>query len=157
HTLSRELAQDFNAPFTIAKANIAKTLRKSALNRGIPILVYEGGESLRLDGYSIQKGLDGLKRLMAARGFTGKQPQQPNKTHNLNRTTWVRADRSGIFQWTKESGSKVFKGEPLGFICDPYGESKIFVKAKRDGFIIGHNNAPVISQGDALFHIGFFD
>jgi predicted deacylase len=49
----------------------------------------------------------------------------------------------------------VRKGEPLGVINDPYGQEEIHVNSSKDGYIIGHNNAPVVGQGDALFHIGW--
>jgi len=67
----------------------------------------------------------------------------------------VRADKAGIFEWSQESGCKVSVGEPLGAIRDPYGEFEVIIKATREGYIIGHNNAPVVNQGDALFHIGY--
>ncbi len=82
-------------------------------------------------------------------------PEALSQSITFNKTTWVRANRSGIFEWTQESGCKVSVGEQLGRIRDPYGESEIIVKASRKGYIIGHNNAPVVSQGDALFHIGY--
>ena len=47
------------------------------------------------------------------------------------------------------------KGETLGYITDAYGFEKHSVLANRDGQIIGHNNVPVVSQGDALFHLAF--
>jgi len=34
-------------------------------------------------------------------------------------------------------------------------QEKIMITAKKDGYIVGHNNAPVVSQGDALFHIAY--
>ena len=68
--------------------------------------------------------------------------------------TWVRAKRSGMFRWRKQSGQKLLKGEPLGVLNDPYGQEEFAVLAPKDGYIIGHNNAPVVGQGDALFHIG---
>lgn len=47
------------------------------------------------------------------------------------------------------------KGDVLGIITDPYGGPETKVKARKDGIIFGHNNKPVINQGDALFHIGY--
>jgi len=47
----------------------------------------------------------------------------------------------------------VKKGEVLGHITDPYGKFNHFVKAPNTGYIININDAPLIYQGDALFHI----
>ena len=152
---AEELAGYFAAPYLIRQPNIAKTLRKVAADQKKPIIVYEGGESLRFDGFSIERGIAGLKRVLHSVNMLEEAPKAMSKSITFNKTTWVRADRSGMFEWTQQSGCKVRIGEPLGAIRDPYGESEVIVKATREGYIIGHNNAPVVSQGDALFHIGY--
>ena len=62
----------------------------------------------------------------------------------------------GMFLWAKQSGQPVKQGEPLGRINDPFGKEKdVYIVSPHDGHIIGHNNTPVISPGDALFHIAY--
>lgn len=152
---SAELARVFAAPYLIKKANIPNTLRKIAAGMNIPTIVFEGGESLRFDGFSITRGIAGLKRVLHFNGMLESAPDAVSTPIVFDKTTWVRADKAGIFEWSQESGSKVGVGEPLGAIRDPYGEFEVIVKATREGYIIGHNNAPVVNQGDALFHIGY--
>ncbi len=149
------IARAFAAPYLIRKKNTVNTLRKQARSMKKPIVVFEGGESLRWDGFSIERALAGIRRVLHKEGMLPSAPPPVSDPITFNKTTWVRADRSGIFEWTQESGCKVSVGEPLGLIRDPYGESEVVVKASRAGYIIGHNNAPVVSQGDALFHIGY--
>lgn len=149
------LAGAFAAPYLIAKSPVLKSLRKVAHTMKKPILVYEGGESLRFDGFSIENGLAGLQRLLHSEGLLDESIPPTRKPIHFEKTTWIRADRSGLFEWFQQSGCKVSAGEPLGVINDPYGEAVVRVLAKKDGYIIGHNNAPVVSEGDALFHIGF--
>ena len=153
---SRELAEAFNPPFLVANRPIRKSLRKTALDMGKPVLVYEGGENLRFDGFSIEKGLAGIRKLMKAKGMTDKA-FDPGKTIHITKAFWIRAARAGIFRWSKCSGHEVKRGEPLGVINDPYGQDEIPVISKYDGYIFGHNNTPVVSTGDALFHIGIPD
>ncbi len=152
---AEELAKAFAAPYLIRKSTVAKTLRKVSGGMKKPILVFEGGESLRYDGYSIEKGMAGLKRVMHSQGMLDENPEPKVKPMIINKTSWLRASKSGLFTWTQQSGAKVSTGEPVGYINDPYGEKEEIVYAHKDGYIIGHNNAPVISQGDALFHIGY--
>ena len=151
---SRELAGQFAAPVTISTRTIPKSLRKVALDAGKPIIVFEGGENLRFDGFSIEKGLAGIQRVLAAQGMLDEAAPAPESVFIQNRQ-WLRAKRPGMFRWWKQSGQKVRKGEPLGVINDPFGQEEIRVKSPKDGFIIGHNNAPVVGQGDALFHVGW--
>lgn len=152
---AEEVARTFAAPYLIRKPNTANTLRKQSKSMGKPIIVFEGGESLRFDGFSIERALVGMKRVLHKEGMLESAPEPKSKPITFNKTTWVRASRSGIFEWTQQSGCKVSVGEQLGMIRDPYGESEVMVKATREGYLIGHNNAPVVSQGDALFHIGY--
>lgn len=152
HEASKELGEAFAAPLLIAKKTIPKSFRKVALDQNVPILTYEAGENLRLDGYSIEKGLAGIKRVLQTKGMIDGEPKDV-KTLHFTKTTWMRAVRSGLFQWMKCSGQKVFKGERLAIISDPYGQTESAVLAVADGYIIGHNNAPVVNPGDALFHI----
>ena len=150
---SRELADVFGAPFTVASKPIAKSLRKTALDADKPILVYEGGENLRFDGFSIDEGLAGVRRLLHAQGMLPDE-ELPGKSIHVKQSTWLRAARPGMFRWEKNSGQFIKSGDILAVINDPYGQDEIPVVSKKDGYIIGHNNNPVVGQGDALFHIG---
>lgn len=152
---SLELAKYFNPPFIIYKPIISGSLRKIAKAKNMPILIYEGGEALRLDGFAINKAIIGLQRLMAQYGMVEETISFPQRTMLVHATNWVRASYSGIFTWTKSSGAKAVKGEPIGYIYDINGTKEISVVATKSGFIIGHNNAPVVNQGDALFSIGY--
>ena len=134
---------------------ITNSLRKVALDAfNTPVIVFEGGEATRFDGVSIENGLAGLKRLMAAQGMITETLRSVSTIH-LSKTSWLRAPQAGIFRWSKKSGNKVKVGEPLGVINDPYGQKTIPIISKRDGYIIGHNNAPVVNMGDALFNVGY--
>lgn len=42
----------------------------------------------------------------------------------------------------------------MGEIKEPFGNKSTDVKAPYSGHIICHNNASVVSLGDALFHLG---
>ena len=152
---SAQLAKVFAAPYLLPKSNIVKSLRKVMTEQKKPHLIFEGGESLRYDGFSIQHGIAGTQRVMKHLKMLKDAPAVTRKVIIFEKSSWVRADKSGLFRWTQQSGAKVSKGEPLGFINDPYGENKSTVFAHRDGYIIGHNNVPVVNQGDALFHIGY--
>ncbi|PHN02968.1 succinylglutamate desuccinylase/aspartoacylase family protein [Flavilitoribacter nigricans] len=155
HAESEQLAMDFGAPFALGMGTIAKSLRRTALDLEKPIIVFEGGESLRYDSMAIQKGLSGLHRVLARREMIKSEAKAAN-TEVFKKTTWIRAEKAGMFLWIKCSGNKVEKGDVIGQINGPYGKSNtIWVKAKESGIIIGHNNAPVVSQGDALFHIAY--
>lgn len=151
---SRQLAESFAAPFLIEKALLPKSLRKTGKDLKKPIIVFEGGEAQRLDGFVIETAVRGLKRLLISEGLIQGEIATV-RYRRFNKSSWIRARQAGIFIWSKNSGHQVIKGETLGSIYDPGGRSRVAVTATRDGYILGHNNTPVVHQGDALFHIGY--
>ena len=151
---SLELAKAFAAPYLIASKPIDKSLRKVSKEMGIPTLLFEGGESLRYDGFSIDIGVAGIKNILHYKGMLDIVPTKRKMIH-FKKRIWIRAEKAGLFIWYQQSGGKVSIGEPLGVINDPDGETSITVYAKRNGYLIGHNNATVVSMGEALFHIGY--
>jgi len=153
-TKSQKLAEVFNAPATFQQNTIAKSFRKTAKIMGKPILVFEGGEALRLDEYSINSALDGIKNLLIFHQMT-EGDQHFRASLHFERTSWIRASQAGIFTSYAQSGQYIQKGVPIGSISDPFGDHMHIVSATKDGFIIGHNNIAVVNQGDALFHIAY--
>ena len=154
-TESYELAQAFNPPFIIHKPALRGSLRKAAKLSNKSCLIYEGGESLRLDGFSISRGITGIERTLQHLGMVDGIFIDDRKPIEIQHASWIRASHAGLFLWSKSSGARIKKGEPLGDIGDPYGARRVSILAPREGYIIGHNNAPVVGQGDALFHIGY--
>jgi hypothetical protein len=150
-----DLAKAFAPPIVFEKPAFSKTLRKEAHKNSKPVLVYEGGEALRLDGLSIHTALSGLKRLMKSQGMIEAAPDVNMKPKLVKKSGWVRAAVAGVFEWVKDSGQPVTKGEIIGFIRDPHGGRKKQITAPKNGFILGHNNSPVVNQGDALFNVGY--
>ena len=149
-----QLAKIFQPPFILQKPLIPKSFRKTCSMMGITAVVYEAGESVRLCGVSIQKGMNGILRVLHHLDMVSSDiPDKENMVH-FTKSTWLRAPYSGMFIWTRQSGAQVIKGEQLGVIKDPFGTKTVYVFAKTDGYIVGHNNASVVNQGDALFHIG---
>ena len=166
---SRVLAEAFGAPVQLATKTIPKSLRRTAQRLGVPTLVYEGGENLRLHDPSIHVALSGIERVMEAQGMIAGARDYgaasldtsensivlPESPFKFEAHAWLRARQSGLFDWLVGSGHAVKKGQTLGYLRDPYGLSETTIKANRDAFIIGHDNSPVINQGDALFHLAW--
>lgn len=149
-----ELGKAFGAPFIINSDLIDKSFRKEALKAGKHILVYEGGESLRIDENAIGWGVQGVCRLMQYLGMRDYSVPE-NKSLVLKNDIWVRAKISGIFSARIGYGQEVKKNEVLATISDPFGQSVTVVKSPRKAHVVGINNMPVINAGDALFHLGF--
>jgi len=152
----KKLADIFNAPYQFASKLIPKSFRKEAHKHNIPIIVYEGGEALRLDKFAIKKGIKGVLNILEYFEMIDiREEKVETITIELSQRKWIRARIAGMFNTRVKNGEQVIKGQTLGYITDTYGEeSTIRVKSPHDGYIIAINNFPVISRGEAIFHIG---
>lgn len=148
-----KLAEKFSAPIIIDSGYREGTFRKEAAKKNKPILVYEGGESMRFDYRAINEGVNGCLRLMKSFGMIDLEiPNNP--AVKIKKDTWIRASVSGLFHMNAMNGAYVSQDDLLGVICNPFGEIEHKVLATNDGYIVGINNQPVVNQGDALIHLG---
>lgn len=151
-----QLANIFNAPFIFSSKLIPKSFRNQCYKNNIPVIVYEGGESLRLEEEAIEQGINGTLRILKHFKMINQSIKiTKNATSiHINQRKWVRAKVAGLFTPTVHNGQKVKKGQILGHIMDTYGETNFSVKSPYDGYVIAKNNFPIINMGDALFHLG---
>ena len=49
------------------------------------------------------------------------------------------------------------RGDPLAEIGSPYGKILGIVNATRSGILIGKQNIPLVQEGEAMFHIAYFE
>ena len=154
HPQLLEMAQAFGAPFIVNSPLIDQSFRKEAWKKKKTVIVYEGGESLRLDEQAILAGIAGTDRLMQHLGLLPGEPE-PTESIVILKRSWVRARTAGMFRSLVAPGEKIFKGQILGTLSDPFGEREENIKATQEGYVIGLNNDSVIHAGNALYHIGW--
>jgi predicted deacylase len=147
------LAEKFSPPLIIDSSYRDGTFRKEASKKGKPILVYEGGESMRLDYTAINEGVNGCLRLMKNFGMIDIDVPN-NPAVKIRKDTWIRANASGLFHMNVTNGAYVEKDDLLGVICNPFGSVEYKITSRAEGYIVGINNQPMVNQGDALIHIG---
>lgn len=147
------LAEKFAAPLIIDSHYREGTFRHEAAKKHKPILVYEGGESMRFDYLAINEGVNGCLRLMQAYNMVDAGLPD-NASVKIKKSTWVRAASSGLFHMSANNGAYVMKGDLLGVLCNPFGDVEDKIISSVDGYIVGINNQPVVNEGDALIHLG---
>jgi predicted deacylase len=147
------LAEKFSPPLIIDSTYREGTFRKEAAKKNKPILVYEGGESMRFDYTAINEGVNGCLRLMKRYNMLNIDVPN-NHAVKIRKDTWIRANLSGLFHMNASNGAYVNKDDLLGVICNPFGNIEHQILSTVDGYIVGINNQPVVNQGDALIHLG---
>ncbi|MAZ73589.1 MAG: succinylglutamate desuccinylase [Flavobacteriaceae bacterium] len=155
-----QLAEIFNAPFTVFSSNLTKSYRATCAKMGIPSLLFEGGKSLDSDKHIVKHGVDGVVRILEHLDMLNQKisvTEITQKTVLIEKSRWVRAQKSGLLHVKIACNKYVEKDEFLATITDPYGAMRFKVKAPNAGYIINVNHAPIVHQGDAIFHISTTD
>ncbi|RYY12596.1 MAG: succinylglutamate desuccinylase/aspartoacylase family protein [Cytophagaceae bacterium] len=152
--LTDDLAEAFAAPFTLHSRLRAGSLRATAHALGKSIIVYETGESLRLDEPGIEEAIAGTLRVLHHLGMSaapGPAPARPSIVCHRHR--WLRARYAGLFRAWVKLGDYVEQGQVYGSVSDPYGLQSVRLESPMSGYVIGFNHMPVVNQGDALLHL----
>ncbi len=152
----KALADIFHAPFGLYSKNILGTFRNSCDKLGVKMLLFEGGKSIDINSEITKQGIDGTKRVLKHFGMLNphKKISDPDKkTIYIEKSSWIRAKYSGMFHGCTKIGAYIEKGDLLAVISDPYGKFEHKVKAPNSGYIINVNDAPIVFQGDAIYHI----
>ncbi|RTY89298.1 succinylglutamate desuccinylase/aspartoacylase family protein [Flavobacterium sp. GSP27] len=152
----KALSDIFNTSFTMYSKNIPGTFRNSCNKLGVKMLLFEGGKSIDINEAVTQEGVEGSKRILHHLAMLNAKKKTiiPEKeTIYIEKSVWVRAKYSGMFHGYTKIGNYVTKGQLLGSISDPYGKVEHKVKAPNSGYIFNVNDAPIVYQGDAIYHL----
>lgn len=154
------LARIFDAPVILDAKLRDGSLRQSAGELGVPLLVYEGGEALRFNELCIRAGLRGILNVLNYLGMmsSNKKQMKHQKSVIPHTSRWVRAPASGLVQPLGDVyltlTRPVKKGDVLAYIHDPFLVNKsVSVIAPFAGIIIGQSLRPLANEGEGLFHI----
>ena len=153
---TNELAQIFGVPVVLNSDILEGSLREAATGSQTKVLLYEAGEALRFDEFSIRAGVKGLKNILRHFGMLRRSHHKQPVCAVANSSKWYRASSSGIVSNKVSLGDRVEKDQILAEIGSPYGEVFSTVIADKNGIVIGMQNIPLVQEGEAMFHIAFF-
>jgi uncharacterized protein len=155
---TRRMARAFGAPVSIHADERDGSLRQAASRRGVPTLLYEGGEALRHDTGVVEAGKRGVLRVMGALGMIDDPPAAGPRGVESYDSTWVRAPRSGYLVLETTLGARVRRRDRIGTLHmrirdEEPGASDAVIRAPESGVVIGHATNPLVHVGDAVVHI----
>ena len=148
------LANAFGAPMIIHSGIRDGSLREAVSEHGIPVLLYEAGEALYFNDAAIRSGVQGILNVMRAIGMLPKSRKKSCQVPIVSdKTSWVRAPKSGVFYKQGALGNLIRKDDLLGVINDPLGDESEQILAPFTGVIIGQLTLPLVHEGDALVNL----
>ncbi len=152
------LARSFGTGVVLHGPGPKGSLRRAALDAGVPAIIYEAGEPSRFQEAEIARGVEGVRHVMSHLGMREREASPP-ESRVYRRTRWIRAPAGsgGIFLATCQLGDHVEEGQVLGSVTDPISDQRVEIIAPRAGYVIGMAVPQVVLPGSAVFHLGFDD
>lgn len=148
-----QLTQGFGATVVLHSEGAPGTLRRAAVDAGIPAVTLEAGESMRLQEQAVEHGVNGITTLMSKMGMVDRFSFWGDPEPVYHRSFWVRAEQGGILFSTVELGDRVSEGDLLGEVTDPITNIKSGIVSPFDGRVIGMALNQVVLPGFAAFHV----
>lgn len=150
-----DLANVFGAPIIMQSSVRDGSLRGAAKDLGIDVLLFEAGEGLRFDEFSVRAGVAGILRVLRYKGMISGKGIAKAKTQPqfCPSSKWLRAPIGGLLRTFKADGDLVRQGDVMASVSDPFGEQEEELVAPFDGIIVGRAVMPIVNGGDAIFHL----
>lgn len=148
------LAQNFGSIAVLNSAGNPGSLRAAAVRAGIPAVTMEAGEPMAMESKIVTEGTDAIMTLLSKLGMYGKQPRWRQSLPVYYRSSWVRANLSGILFSRVKLGDKVKRGDLLATVTDPITNAQSSITSPYDGRVIGMALDQVVMPGFATHHIG---
>jgi len=155
-----EMARAFGAPVILDSSLRDGSLRASASDEGIPLILYEAGEGLRLDETAIRAGIRGIRAVMRHLRMLPERKRSHGRQIvpvMARRSFWVRSEQDGLLLSKVKLGDRVNEGQVLAYLTHPFQSQPTPLLAKAAGIVIGATQIPLVNEGEALFHIAEFE
>jgi predicted deacylase len=152
------MAQAFGVPVLLNADLRDGSMRQVASEEGVKILLYEAGQALRYDEFSIRAGVKGIINTMRHLGMLNQRRSKgPAIEPFIARASgWIRAPESGLVTHIAQLGDHVTQGDILATIADPYGGFLASITCPVEGVVIGKQNIPLAQEGEAIYHVAYF-
>ena len=148
-----ELATHFGVGIVMEGSGPVGSLRRSAIDIGVPAIIYEAGGPSRFEATEIARGVEGVHNVMAFLGMEERPVPDDNPQKVFRSSSWVRTRGGGIFLTERALGERVDKGDLLGTVTDPVTNERHEVRAPDRGMLVGRAHPQVVLPGFGLFHI----
>lgn len=151
-----ELTDKLGAVVVLQSRGAKGSLRRAAMDAGIPAVTVESGEPLHVGEDAVKQGVRSIETLLHKMDMYAQRGIWARKTEPVYyRSRWVRASNGGILMSQILLGERVKKGQVLGTVTDPITNVERKIKAPMDSQVIGMALNQVMLPGFAAYHLGY--
>lgn len=155
HPVAADIARRLRPQILLHNPASDRTLRGTAMERGIPAVTLEIGNPHRFNARYIKQSVAGLRGVLGALGLTAQRRLAPGLAPVVcTRSQWMYTQRGGLLEVYPGVTDRVLKGQVVARLTNIYGELVDEYRAPEDGVVIGHSVQPVGQSGARILHLG---
>lgn len=133
----------------------AGSLRRAAVEFGIPAVTLEAGEPHILDKFAVEQGVKSIQTLLHASEMAKILSfWELRRGPVYYKSRWVRSVNGGILFSSVKLGDLIKQGDVLGTVTDPITNLSTDIVSPHNGKVIGMALNQVLYPGYAAYHIG---
>ncbi|WP_082679418.1 MULTISPECIES: succinylglutamate desuccinylase/aspartoacylase family protein [Microbulbifer] len=149
-----KLTKGFGSTVVLHSDGAKGTLRRAAVNAGIPTVTLEAGAPMVLDEVSVSHSVKGIRTLLNQLDMVSKFRLWGEPEPVYYNSTWQRATTGGIIFSKVKLGQFVRRGDLLGTVTNPITNVRKEIRSEHNGRILGMALNQVVQPGFAAYHIG---
>lgn len=149
-----KMTKGFGSTVVLHSDGAKGTLRRSAVEAGIPTVTLEAGAPMVLDEASVSHSVKGIRTLLNQLNMVSKFRLWGDPEPVYYNSTWQRATTGGIIFSKVKLGQFVRKGDLLGTVTNPITNVRKEIRSQYNGRILGMAMDQVVQPGFAAYHIG---
>ena len=149
-----QLTKGFGSTVVVHSEGTAGTLRRAAVEVGIPAVTLEAGGPSVLSEDAVSHSVKGIRTLLNHLGMTTRFSLWGDPEPIYYNSVWERAPVGGIVFSRVTLGQSVKKGDVLGTVTNPITNVRSRITSNHNGRIIGMALNQVVQPGFATHHIG---
>jgi uncharacterized protein len=151
------LARAFGCELIVNTKGAEGSLRRTAVDRGIPVIVLEAGEVWKMEPGVLQLGVRGARNVLRHLRMLPDTVEKPSFQTAIHQTQWVRAEWGGILKFHVLPGEFVRQGQCLATNLSIFGKEQNLLRAPADGIVLGMTTMPAVKPGEPVFHLAIPD
>ncbi|MFA0811337.1 succinylglutamate desuccinylase/aspartoacylase family protein [Microbulbifer epialgicus] len=149
-----KMTKGFGSTVVLHSAGAKGTLRRAAVEAGIPTVTLEAGAPMVLDERSVSHSVKGIRTLLNQLGMVSKFRLWGDPEPVYYNSTWQRSSTGGIIFSEVQLGEFVRKGDLLGTVTNPITNVRTEIRSEHNGRVLGMALDQVVQPGFAAYHIG---
>ncbi len=152
----KHLARSFGAELIVNNRGPKGSLRRVAIDRGTPTIMFEAGEVGKLEPGVVEYGVRGTLNILKAFDMIEGESESPLFQVSIQKTSWVRAERGGFLNFCVAPGDVVEEGQDLAINTSIFGSERNVLASPCHGVVLGMTTMPAVKPGEPVYHIARF-